>query len=101
MDNDVYGHLNNVVAYSLFDTAVNQTLIEDGALEIERSPVIGLVVETACQYLAPMVFPTESAPACGSPGSARAASATRSHCSATMSLRRQLRGTSSMSTWTG
>jgi acyl-CoA thioester hydrolase len=57
MDNDVYGHLNNVVAYSLFDTAVNQTLIEDGALEIERSPVIGLVVETACQYLAPMVFP--------------------------------------------
>ena len=51
MDNDAYGHLNNVVYYSLFDTVVNRTLIEAGALDIERSEVIGLVVETHCNYL--------------------------------------------------
>ena len=58
MDNDVYGHLNNVVYYSLFDTAVNGTLIEMGALDIQRSEVIGLVVETQCNYFAPVEFPT-------------------------------------------
>ena len=57
MDNDVYGHVNNVVYYSYFDTVVNQYLIEEGALEIERSQVIGLVVETRCQYFAPVTFP--------------------------------------------
>jgi acyl-CoA thioester hydrolase len=57
MDNDVYGHVNNVVYYSYFDTVVNQYLIEKGVLEIGRSPVMGLVVETACQYLRPIVFP--------------------------------------------
>ena len=57
MDNDVYGHVNNVVYYSYFDTVVNQYLIEKGVLEIGKSPVIGLVVETACQYLRPVVFP--------------------------------------------
>lgn len=57
MDNDIYGHLNNVVAYSLFDTAVNRILIESGALDIHGGAVIGLVVETQCQYLAPMAFP--------------------------------------------
>jgi acyl-CoA thioester hydrolase len=57
MDNDVYGHVNNVVYYSYFDTVVNQYLIEKGALDIGSSPVIGLVVETACQYFRPMVFP--------------------------------------------
>jgi acyl-CoA thioester hydrolase len=57
MDNDAYGHLNNVVYYSLFDTVVNRTLIEAGALDIERSPVIGLVVETQCNYFAPLAFP--------------------------------------------
>jgi acyl-CoA thioester hydrolase len=57
MDTDVYGHLNNVVAYSLFDTAVNQTLIGTEALEIPGGPVIGLVVETGCTYLGPMRFP--------------------------------------------
>ena len=57
MDNDVYGHVNNVVYYSYFDTVVNQYLIEKGALDIGSSPVIGLVVETACQYLRPVVFP--------------------------------------------
>ena len=57
MDNDVYGHVNNVVYYSYFDTVVNQYLIEQGVLDIERSTVIGLVVETHCEYLAPITFP--------------------------------------------
>jgi acyl-CoA thioester hydrolase len=58
MDNDVYGHLNNVVYYSLFDTAVNGYLVEAGALDIQRSEVVGLVVETHCNYFAPVEFPT-------------------------------------------
>jgi acyl-CoA thioester hydrolase len=57
MDDDVYGHVNNVVYYSFFDTAVNAWLIEQGALDIEASPVVGFVVETACQYFAPIAFP--------------------------------------------
>ena len=57
MDNDVYGHLNNVVYYSLFDTAVNGYLIEAGALDIHHGEVIGLVVETHCNYFAPVEFP--------------------------------------------
>jgi acyl-CoA thioester hydrolase len=59
MDNDVYGHVNNVIYYSYFDTVVNQYLIERGALDIERSTVIGLVVETMCQYFSPITFPDE------------------------------------------
>jgi acyl-CoA thioester hydrolase len=57
MDNDVYGHVNNVVYYSFFDTVVNGWLVERGLLDIERSPVIGLVVETTCSYFAPLAFP--------------------------------------------
>jgi acyl-CoA thioester hydrolase len=57
MDNDVYGHVNNVHYYSYFDTAVNQYLIEQAVLDIEHSPVIGLVVETGCQYFSSMAFP--------------------------------------------
>lgn len=57
MDNDVYGHVNNVVYYSYFDTVVNQYLMEQGALDIERSTVIGLVVETQCNYFSPITFP--------------------------------------------
>ena len=57
MDNDVYGHVNNVTYYSYFDTAVNGYLIEKGALDIEKSEVIGLVVETSCRYRAPLTFP--------------------------------------------
>jgi acyl-CoA thioester hydrolase len=57
MDNDAYGHVNNVVYYSYFDTAVNRYLIEAGALDIQRSPVIGLVIETRCHYFAPLEFP--------------------------------------------
>jgi acyl-CoA thioester hydrolase len=57
MDNDVYGHINNVVYYSYFDTVVNGYLIAEGALDIETSDVIGLVVETQCKYFAPVTFP--------------------------------------------
>ncbi len=57
MDNDVYGHVNNVVYYSYFDTVVNQYLIEQGVLDIEKSTVIGLVVETQCRYFASITFP--------------------------------------------
>ena len=57
MDNDVYGHVNNVVYYSYFDTVVNQYLIEQRALSIETSKVIGLVVETQCRYFASITFP--------------------------------------------
>jgi len=57
MDNDVYGHVNNVVYYSYFDTAVNGHLIEAGVLDIARSPIIGLVVETQCRFAASLAFP--------------------------------------------
>lgn len=57
MDNDVYGHINNVVYYSWFDTAVNAHLIEQGALDIHGGAVIGLVVETHCNYFASLSFP--------------------------------------------
>lgn len=57
MDNDAYGHLNNVVYYSLFDTAVNRYLIEAGALDIRQGRTIGLVVETHCNYFASIEFP--------------------------------------------
>lgn len=56
-DNDVYGHVNNVVYYSWFDTAVNSYLIEQGALDIEHGDTIGLVIETQCNYFAPLAFP--------------------------------------------
>jgi acyl-CoA thioester hydrolase len=57
MDNDVYGHVNNVVYYSYFDTVVNEYLIRNGVLDIEHGTTIGLVVETQCNYFAPIVFP--------------------------------------------
>lgn len=57
MDNDAYGHMNNVVHYSLFDTAVNGWLIEGGVLDIHKGEQIGLVVETGCRYFAEMAFP--------------------------------------------
>jgi acyl-CoA thioester hydrolase len=57
MDSDPYGHMNNVVHYALFDTVVNAWLIEHGALDIQKSAVIGLVVETGCHYFAPLTYP--------------------------------------------
>src|SRR3954468_5938132 len=50
MDNDPYGHVNNVVYYSWFDTAVNTYLIEAGVLDIAASPTVGVVIETGCTY---------------------------------------------------
>lgn len=57
MDNDVYGHVNNVVYYSWFDTAVNAWLIEQGVLDPGAGQTLGLVVETQCNYFAPLAFP--------------------------------------------
>ncbi len=57
IDNDVYGHVNNVVYYSYFDTVVNGFLVEQGLLDIEHDPAIGLVVETGCRYFRPIAFP--------------------------------------------
>ena len=56
-DNDMYGHVNNVVYYSWFDTAVNAHLIEQGALDTATGTTIGFVVETQCHYFAPLAFP--------------------------------------------
>lgn len=56
-DNDVFGHVNNIVYYSWFDTAVNAWLIEAGLLDLEASGPIGLVVETGCRYASPLAFP--------------------------------------------
>jgi acyl-CoA thioester hydrolase len=57
MDNDAYGHVNNVVYYSWFDTVVNAHLIEEGALDIHHGETIGLVVETQCNYFSSIKFP--------------------------------------------
>ena len=57
MDNDAYGHVNNVVYYSWFDTVVNAHLIEAGVLDIHNGKTIGLVIETQCNYFASLAFP--------------------------------------------
>lgn len=57
MDNDLYGHINNVVYYSFFDTVVNRYLIDGGFLDPARSDIIGLVVETGCRYAKALSFP--------------------------------------------
>jgi acyl-CoA thioester hydrolase len=57
MDNDVYRHVNNVVYYSFFDTAVNQYLMRQGVLDLDKSPVVSLVVDTGCQFFSPIAFP--------------------------------------------
>ncbi len=56
-DNDTYGHVNNVVYYAYFDTAVNRHLIENNVLDLEASEVIGLVIETRCTFFASLRFP--------------------------------------------
>ncbi len=56
-DNDVYGHVNNAVFYFYFDSVANRYLIEEGGLDIHTSDVIGLVVESGCQYHAPIEYP--------------------------------------------
>jgi acyl-CoA thioester hydrolase len=57
MDNDAYGHINNAVYYSFFDTAVNRYLIDNNVLDIFKSETIGLVIETQCKYFSPIVYP--------------------------------------------
>ena len=57
MDNDIYGHVNNVVYYSYFDTVVNAFLVEEGGLDIEKGRVIGFCVESHCKYLGSIAFP--------------------------------------------
>jgi acyl-CoA thioester hydrolase len=56
-DNDAYGHVNNVIYYAYFDTAVNRHLIEKGVLNVTQSAVIGLVIETHCTYFSSIEFP--------------------------------------------
>jgi acyl-CoA thioester hydrolase len=56
-DNDIYGHVNNVMYYSYFDTTANTYLIEHGGLDIHDGKVIGLVVDSGCSYFAPLAFP--------------------------------------------
>ena len=56
-DNDAYGHVNNTIYYTWFDTAVNGWLIEQGLLDVERGDPIGLVVETGCRYARPLAYP--------------------------------------------
>ena len=62
-DNDAYGHVNNVVHYSWFDTAVNAWLIENGLLDIAQGDPIGLVVETGCRYAGSLEYPEPVKPA--------------------------------------
>ena len=57
MDNDVYGHVNNVVYYSYFDTVINECLIREGGLDIHDGTAIGYCAESQCRYLAPLAFP--------------------------------------------
>jgi len=57
MDNDIYGHVNNVVYYSYFDTVINAYLIEAGGLDIRNAAVIGIAVETACRFHSSLAFP--------------------------------------------
>jgi len=56
-DNDIYGHVNNVVYYSYFDSVVNRFLIEEGGLDIHKGDVVGFVVESNCKYLKPLAYP--------------------------------------------
>ncbi len=57
MDNDVYGHVNNVVYYSYFDTVINEYLVRAGGLDIQESPVVGVCAESRCSYRTPLAFP--------------------------------------------
>ena len=56
-DNDIYGHVNNVIYYSYFDTAANRYLIEEGGLDISDASIVGYVVNSGCEYHAPITYP--------------------------------------------
>ena len=99
MDNDVYGHINNVIYYSYFDTVVNRYPIDQGVSDIEENSVIGLVVETQCRFFKPITFPDTV-----HVGLRVARLGDRSvryelACTETKSTPPQRRGTSSTSTW--
>lgn len=57
MDNDIYGHMNNVVYYALVDTVVNSFLIDEGVLDMHKGEQIGVVVETGCRYHSELAYP--------------------------------------------
>lgn len=57
MDNDIYGHVNNVTYYSYFDSAANRYLIEEGGLDIHTAEIVGVVVESKCQYHSSVAYP--------------------------------------------
>ena len=57
MDNDVYGHVNNVVYYAWFDTVINRFLIDEGGLDITAAPTIGVCVESQCRYFRSVTYP--------------------------------------------
>ena len=57
LDNDMYGHVNNALYYSFFDTAINRYLVTQGGLDIVKSPVIAYAVETQCRFISPVAFP--------------------------------------------
>jgi acyl-CoA thioester hydrolase len=59
MDNDAYGHVNNVVYYSWIDTAVNRFLLDHGLLDLVASPAVGIVAETGCRYISPITYPDD------------------------------------------
>lgn len=58
-DNDIYGHVNNVMYYSYFDTTANRYLIDESGLDIHGGDIIGLVVDSGCSYFAPVAFPDQ------------------------------------------
>jgi acyl-CoA thioester hydrolase len=57
MDNDIYGHVNNVTYYSYFDSAINRYLIDEGGLDIHNAPVVGFIVSSNCQFKKPIAYP--------------------------------------------
>jgi acyl-CoA thioester hydrolase len=57
MDNDIYGHVNNVTYYSYFDSAINRYLIDEGGLDIHNAPVVGFMVSSSCQFKKPIAYP--------------------------------------------
>ncbi|TLM79267.1 acyl-CoA thioesterase [Microbulbifer harenosus] len=58
-DNDIYGHINNVTYYSYFDSAVNRYLIEEGGMDVHSAPVVAFVVNSSCDYRAPLAYPQQ------------------------------------------
>ncbi|WWQ30426.1 Nitroreductase NfnB [Ralstonia solanacearum] len=100
MDNDIYGHVNNVVYYSDFDTVVNAYLIGQGVLDPTVGETIGLVVESQCNYFAPLSFPDRVTAGLRVARLGRTSVRyERSACSATRRARRPRKGISSTSMW--